>query len=151
MPVPKKEEKRKSSEQQYQEFSESESLSEHTPTTTLSKDRVTSMAPNFRLIKFIHDQAKNDKNLYSRLESTAVKLGVKGVRPGLMRLIAQERRKDGNFNLSIQNLIRMDYDMAKELKSSGKTNEEISVILSENGNLTKLVKIVVDKIRQVVQ
>lgn len=137
------------SDQQYQQHRE---YSDKSPTSkaTLSKERMSSMAPNFRVIKFIYDQVKQNKTLLNNLEKLPDNVQGKGVRPTLMKLIAYARKGSSEFNLSVQNLTILDYQLANKLKEQGKDNPDILEKLSKNTDILKLTSVLVKKILIVV-
>jgi len=118
---------------------------------TVRESRTNNMAPNFRVIKFIHLEIQNDKTLNNDVELIADSMGVKGPRQYLMIFIATQRRGDRQFNLLVQNLTRLDRDMALELKKLGRTNEEISDVLEKNEEINKAVKNLVKAMKPIIQ
>lgn len=138
--------------QQYYQSPEN-NINDESSHKTVNK-KMTNMAPNFRIIKFVHIELKNDPTINETFDELTKKVG-KGIskigpRPLLMKLIAKERRLDHNFNMSVQNLILFDKELSDELKMKNKENYEISDILERNKDEQFLIKKLVSKIKPII-
>lgn len=137
------------SDQQYDELppeSDSPLPAKH----KLDRKKMTSMAPNFRVIKFIHLEIQKNKPLNRTFTDLSDSLDIKP-RPLLMKIIANTRHQNSNFNLPVQNLTILDFDLSKKLKEQGKTNEEISTILEKDKDIINAVKLLVSHLEPIIK
>lgn len=111
----------------------------------VEKNKMSSMAPNFRVVKYINDGIVS-MGLGDALAKVGDRLGTTTGRGTIMRFIATERKRDDRFNLAVQMVTKLDKELADREKAKGKTNEEISLILKKHTELQNLVRNLVKEI-----